>query len=229
MNLTLLPNLACTRDSLYRVVAVICLFSFFCGFTGLDVYAQSKAESSEYGRRLEMEIHLSPADITRLANFVPPEENKKISGPMESVTATTERWLGESINAGKDSGPYTLLVTLKGKAKAAGDVSTLWNSGWEFGDGGARTTAFPGLSKLGVKAGEEVVMTKATAPLRFKDSRAVRPVLELVRAENFELQSMSVQVWSGVGESSWRDILMSFRWLLGGLVFLLLRWWWVKR
>ena len=72
-------------------------------------------------------------------------------------------------------------------------------------------------------------MSKATSPIRFKESRAVRPLLELVRADNFELESMTVQVWSGVGESSWQDILLSFRWLLGGLVFLLLRWWWVKR
>lgn len=226
MNLTYSLLSSSLRGRSSFVAKALFLFSMFsCS----PIFAQSNTQSSEYGRRLDLEIQVSAEDIARLANFQPPEENKKISGPMESVTAASERWLGESINAGKDSGPYTMLVILKGKAKATGDVSTLWNSGWDFNDGSARTSAFPGLSKIGVKAGEEVVMSKATSPIRFKESRAVRPLLELVRADNFELESMTVQVWSGVGESSWQDILLSFRWLLGGLVFLLLRWWWVKR
>lgn len=204
-------------------------FGLCLSLSASQAYADNKAQSSEYGKRLEVEIQLSPEDVSRLANFQAPEENKKLSGPMASVTATSERWRGDPINAGKDTGPYTMVVTLKGRAKTAGDVSTMWNSGWDFSDDSARVTAFPGLSKLAVKAGEQVVMVKATAPIRFKESRAVRPVLELVRTDNFEFESISVQIWSGVGGSSWQDILMSFRWLIAGLILFFLRWWWVKR
>ncbi|MBC3874024.1 hypothetical protein [Undibacterium flavidum] len=72
-------------------------------------------------------------------------------------------------------------------------------------------------------------MTKATQPTRFKESQVIQPILRLVKAENFEFESIRVQVWSGVGENSWGDILLAFRWLIGGLVFVALRWWWVKR
>ncbi|WP_395007215.1 hypothetical protein [Undibacterium sp.] len=213
-----------------KIISFVLIFCLIFNFSVVvDVAAQGKSVSSEYGRRLETEMRLTPEDIERFAKFQPPEENLKALSPNQALMASTENWVGEAINAGKDSGPYTLVVTLVGKAKANGDVSTLWNSGWDFGDGAARTVSFPGLSKLNVKAGERVEITRPTQPTRFKDSRVIHPMLELVKAENFEFESMTVQVWSGVGENSWKDILLAFRWLLGGLVFLLLRWWWVKR
>ncbi|MBC3806313.1 hypothetical protein H8K52_03000 [Undibacterium seohonense] len=187
------------------------------------------AQSSEYGRRIEAEMRLSPQDIDRFEKFQPPEDNLKPLNPNQTLDLKTEDWLGNAIYATKDAGPYTLVVTLIGKATAAGDVSTLWNSGWRLGDGAERTASFPGLSKLSVKAGQRVEMTKASQPMRFKESQTIRPLLALVRAKNFAFESMTVQVWSGVGDNSWKDILLSFRWLIGGLVFLLLRWWWVKR
>jgi hypothetical protein len=187
------------------------------------------AQSSEYGRRLEAEMRLSPQDIDRFEKFQPPEDNLKPLNPNQTLDLKTEDWLGNAVYATKDAGPYTLVVTLIGKATAAGDVSTLWNAGWRLGDGAERTASFPGLSKLSVKAGQRVEMTKASQPMRFKESQTIRPLLALVRAKNFAFEAMTVQVWSGVGENSSKDILLSFRWLIGGLVFLLLRWWWVKR
>lgn len=191
--------------------------------------ARGKNESSEYGRRLEVEMQVSAEDLARLAAFKPPSENLQALSPTQALTATTENWQGDRLNASKDNGPYTMVVTIKGKALANGDAVSLWNSGWFLGDEGARTTSFPGLTKLKVKAGEQFEITKATQPIRFKESRAVQPVLELVKAENLEFESIKVQIWSGVGENSWHDILMAFRWLIGGLVFVALRWWWVKR
>lgn len=191
--------------------------------------SEAFAQCSEYGKRIEAEMRLSPQDIERFEKFQPPEDNLKPLNPNQTLDLKTEDWLGNAIYATKDAGPYTIVVTLIGRATVTGDVSTLWNSGWSLGDGAARTASFPGLSKLNVKAGQRVEMTKATQPMRFKESQTIRPLLELVRAKNFAFESMTVQVWSGVGENSWKDILLSFRWLIGGLVFLFLRWWWVKR
>lgn len=206
-------------------VLMLLLTVFFSSVT----QARGKNESSEYGRRLEVEMQVSAEDLARLAAFKPPSENLQALSPTQALTATTENWLGDRLNASKDNGPYTMVVTIKGKAITNGDAVSLWNSGWFFGDQGARTTSFPGLTKLKVKAGEQFEISKATQPIRFKESRAVQPVLELVKTENLEFESIKVQIWSGVGENSWRDILMAFRWLIGGLVFVALRWWWVKR
>lgn len=206
-------------------VLILLLTVFFSSVT----QARGKNESSEYGRRLEVEMQVSAEDLARLAAFKPPSENLQVLSPTQALSAATENWLGERLNASKDNGPYTMVVTIKGKALANGDAVSLWNSGWFFGDQGARTTSFPGLTKLNVIAGEQIEMTKATQPTRFKESRAIQPMLELVKAENLEFESIKVQIWSGVGENSWRDILMAFRWLIGGLVFVALRWWWVKR
>lgn len=221
---------ALQRTSGLKITNIVCVLMLLLStFFSTVIHARGKNVSSEYGRRLEVEMQVSAEDLAKLAAFKPPSENLQALSPTQALTATTENWLGERLNASKDNGPYTMVVTIKGKAIASGDAVSLWNSGWYFGDQGARTVSFPGLTKLNVKAGEHIEMTKATQPIRFKESRAVQPVLELVKAENLEFESIKVQIWSGVGENSWRDILMAFRWLIGGLVFVALRWWWVKR
>lgn len=208
----------------------ISLYLFFIAYiSSTSAYARVKNVSSEYGRRLEVEMQVSSEDLARLAAFKPPAENLQALSPSQALSATTENWVGDRIIASSDSGPYTMVVTIKGRAKANGDAVTLWNSGWFLGDTGARTVSFPGLSKLNVKAGERIEMTKASQPMRFKVSHAVQPVLELVKAENIEFDSIHVQIWSGVGENSWHDILLALRWVIGGLVFFFLRWWWVRR
>jgi hypothetical protein len=185
---------------------------------------KSAKGSGEYGKRMEFEVMLTAEEVARFANWIPPEENSKQISPQAALLASTKDWTGDEFNVGSGSGPYTIVVTLTGKAKEAGDVVTLWNSGWYVKDS-TRTTPLPGLSRDGLKAGERVVMTKASQPIRFKEAGANRPVLELVNARNFEFESIKVQVWSGIGENSWHDIFLSFRWVLLGVVFLLLRWW----
>lgn len=218
------------RPSLLNCKRISCVaLLLMAGLCSAFTQARGKTESSEYGRRLEVEMQVSAEDLAKLAAFKPPAENFQALSPTQALTAATENWLGDRLNASKDSGPYTMVVTIKGKAKTDGDAVSLWNSGWFFGDEGARTVSFPGLTKLNVKAGEHIEITKATQPTRFKESRAVQPLLELVKAENFEFESIKVQIWSGVGENSWRDILLAFRWLIGGLVLIALRWWWVRR
>ncbi|MBR7801747.1 hypothetical protein [Undibacterium fentianense] len=200
-----------------------------CVLSVQSVHAQSKKQSSEYGRRLEVEINLTAEQIAKFANFKPPAANFQPMSPIDALTATTEDWTGDRINADKDKGPYSMVVTLKGKAKQHGDVSTLWTTGWATTEGAANIVVLPGLSKLNVKAGEALELTKVSAPTRFKETRAVRPMLSLIKAENIDIESIHIQVWSGIGENSWRDTLMAFRWLGLGLIFFLLRWWWVKR
>ncbi len=219
------------RAKSFAANSLIWLFfgAFFILYASLFASSNVLAQSSEYGRRLEAEMRLSPTDIEKFVKFEPPAENLKALNPNAALDLKTEDWVGDAIYASSEGGPYTMVVTVVGKAKEKGDVSTLWNYAWNLGNGSSRIASLPGLAKLDLKAGQRVEMTKATQPMRFKESQAIHPWLGLVRAKNFEFESMTVQVWSGVGENSWKDIFMAFRWLLGGLVFIALRWWWVKR
>ena len=84
---------------------------------------------------------------------------------------------------------------------------------------------FPGLSKSGVKAGQHVIITKASLPSRFTESKEVSPVLGLANATNFEFESVKAQLWSGIGTPTKTEVFFSLRWLLVGLVLLVLFWW----
>ena len=92
-------------------------------------------------------------------------------------------------------------------------------------DGVKKLQAFPGLSKSGVKAGERLVMTKASLPSRFTESKEVSPVLGLANAKNFEFESVKAQLWSGIGTPTKTEVFFSLRWLLVGLVMLVVFWW----
>lgn len=190
--------------------------------------ADNNPKVGDYGRKLVAQYSLDRDQIERFAKFVAPAENLKELNQVSSLSAVTEDWTGPPLGVDRESGPYTVVVTLTGKSRYRGDVSTMWNFGWAV-DGGTRLTAFPGLSKLDVKAGETIVIKKAAAPNRFKDKQTVSAVLALVKAENFDFEKVDVEIWSGVADNSWRDILLSFRWVALGLIVFLLRYFWVRR
>ena len=77
-----------------------------------------------------------------------------------------------------------------------------------------------GLSAFDVKAGERVTMTAAAAPSRFERDKSVVPVLSLVDAKNVTIDHVQVQVWSGFGRPTVLQWLGAWRWLLIGLVML---------
>lgn len=207
----------------------VLVLAVLLGFVGVgSAYADNNQKAGDYGRKLVAQYSLDSNQIARFAKFVPPAENLKELNPVSSLSVATEDWIGPPLAVERESGPYTVVVTLTGKSRYRGDVSTMWNFGWAV-DGGTRMTAFPGLSKLDVNAGDTVVIKKAAAPNRFKDSQTVSVVLALVKAENFDFEKVDIEVWSGVADNSWRDVLMSFRWLALGLIVFLLRYFWVRR
>lgn len=190
--------------------------------------ADNKPSAGDYGRKLVAHYSLDKDQVDRFVKFVAPPENLQPLNPVSSLSAKTEDWIGPALTVDRESGPYTVVVTLTGKARYRGDVSTMWNIGWAV-DGGMRMAAFPGLSKLDAKAGETVVIKKAALPNRFKETQSVAAVLGLVKAENFDFEKVDVEIWSGVADNSWRDILLSFRWLALGVIVFLLRYFWVRR
>jgi len=87
----------------------------------------------------------------------------------------------------------------------------------------------PGFAHAEAKAGEAFTVTAAAPPTSFKEDRNVSVFLGLVNARNIELRSVHVQVWSGFAPTSFLDVLGPARWLLVGLVMLVLWWFWFKR
>jgi hypothetical protein len=156
--------------------------------------ADNKPSTGEYGRKLEAQYSLDRDQIERFAKFVAPAENLQTLTPVSSLSAKTEDWIGPALAVNREAGPYTVVVTLTGKSRYRGDVSTMWNIGWAV-DGGLRMSAFPGLSKLDVKAGETIIIKKAAQPNRFKETQSVAVALALVKAENFDFEKVDVEVW----------------------------------
>lgn len=203
-------------------------FSFLSVVVLLLICFQARADSSIYGRKLVAQYSVPEQQVAKFQTFINPAANLKELDQVTAMEAESEEWIGPNLQVDRESSPYTVVVTLRGKARFDGNVSTLWQSGWVV-DGGVRSTVFPGLSKNNVKAGEELVLVKAAPATRFKEQQTVALALALVKAENFDFQGMDIEIWSGIADNSWHEVLLSFRWFALGLIVFVLRYFWVRR
>jgi hypothetical protein len=149
-----------------------------------------------------------------------------------ALLANSADWSGPVLSAPISGNPYTIVVTLSGSAIADGPATTLWKAGWEIGgENGseARLFVLPGLGKTQARAGEAFSVTAAVTPTSFKEDRDVAVSLGLVNARNIEITGVRVQVWSGMAPTSFLDLLGPARWLLVGVVMLVLWWFWFRR
>lgn len=190
------------------------------------------SEERAYGSKIVAEYDLPAEQIAKFAAFQPSTPDKHESAVVNTLLADTEDWSGPAFDAQQSGNPYTIVVTISGNAKTDGPASTLWNAGWEIHHENGDQTALnvlPGLAKTEAKAGETFTVTAAATPTSFKEDRNVSVFLGLVNARNIELRSVHVQVWSGFAQTSFLDVLGPARWLLVGLVMLVLWWFWFRR
>ena len=121
------------------------------------------------------------------------------SEPADSFVDTA--WLGPLQAAGAGRNPYTLVLSVNGVAKAAGEVRTQWQAGWEVRESPLATRevlmTLGSVSERAVAAGAPVALTVVGAPLTFRGERQVAPLLHLVSARNLDISDVQVQVWSG--------------------------------
>jgi len=175
---------------------------------------------------------LPPEQIAKFAAFEPSGPIPGESAITSTLLAKTEDWTGPAFDGNTSGNPYTIVVTLSGTAKTDGPSATLWNAGWAIlSENGnqARLTVLPGLAKTEAKAGEAFTVTAAATPSSFKEDRKVAVALALVNARNIEISSVRVQVWSGMAPTTFLEVLGPARWLLVGVVMLVLWWFWFKR
>jgi len=164
--------------------------------------AQMSIKPGKYGKTLVMDKTLPLADIEKISAFLDDLASRNKGTANSVMFGDTFDWAGDEMKGEPGKSPYTMVVAVTGRAKAAGDVLTTWKSGWKMPDGAAKVNLMTGLSAFEVKAGERVTLTAPALAARFDRDKTVTPTLSLVDAKNITIDSVEVQVWSGMTNPS---------------------------
>lgn len=153
-----------------------------------------------YGRELVAQHRLPAEAIARYAALA--TDSQSYDGSRERAVWQDELlWVGPAQQAGVGRNPYTLVLTVHGVAKAAGDIRTQWRTGWEVRESpvATREVSMPlaGLSSTAAVAGTPVSLTAIGTPVSFRGERNVAPTVNLIAAQNIEISDVDLQVWSG--------------------------------
>jgi hypothetical protein len=161
-------------------------------------------EPRAWGRELVIQHELPVDAVLRYAALTDP--SRRSDGAPERWNVGS-MWVGPPQGAGIGRNPYTLVLTVSGKARTAGDVRTHWQAGWEVREtpNATRELLMPvaALSSGSVSAGAPVTLTAAGGPVSFRGERHVAPMVNLVSASNLEIGAVTLQVWSGSPPAAW--------------------------
>jgi hypothetical protein len=186
-----------------------------------EAAAQLPTKPGKYGKTLVMDVVLPPSQIDKYAAFLQ-DLAATNNGTANSVMfGSTADWQGDTLAATPGGSPYTLVVSVEGTARQAGDVLTTWNSGWKLEDGMTKSALMHGLSAFDVKAGDPVRMVATAAPSRFDRDKNVMPVLSLIEAKNISIEHVQIQVWSGMGGTTPLQWFTSYPFVWFGVVVLI--------
>lgn len=168
--------------------------------SAVSVAPASSRPADAPGEQLVARYRLPPEKIARYAAMArgqSPEEG----GRIESMFADRAPWVGPEHRAGAGRNPYTLVLTVSGVARAAGDVHSQWQAGWELIESPVASRelllSLSALARKGVGAGQALTLSARSAPVSFRGERQVAPMLGLVQARNFEIREVQIEVWSG--------------------------------
>jgi hypothetical protein len=195
-------------------------------FVGLPLHAAPKEEA--HGKTLVAEHKVPEAVLQKFAAHKTSKPVQGESAVVNAMLADTEDWVAPEMATSSNSNPYTLVIKVTGRAKADGDVTSLWHAGWRFDDGATRLAPVAGMVAQSAKAGDVVTLV-GKAPISFKEDRTLAPAIGLVKADNLRFDEVTVQVWSGVASSSFKDIFFSFPALFFGIVLLVVTLWLKRR
>jgi hypothetical protein len=154
-----------------------------------------------YGRELVAQYQL-PADAIARYTAVAAAAAHSETMPRERAARSDDAfWIGPQQAAGVGRNPYTLVLTVSGVARAAGNVHAQWRAGWEVHESPAATREVlmsVNAQHAGATAsGAPVTLTAVSAPLSFRGERQVAPLLNLVEVSNLDISDVYLQVWSG--------------------------------
>ena len=190
------------------------MLAMFLSATPGSVSATSKP--GEYGKVLVQTIELPPEVLAKFARH---QEKKGSQLATSVLNANTEDWHGSEMSLSTEAHPYTLVIRVGGTAVDDGDALSQWTSGWAL-DGMEPISLMAPLGKKGAKAGERIESVGAGKPIRFKEDRKGAPSLSFVAATNIRIDSVKMEVWSGVADAGGLGHLFAWSPLLVGVVFL---------
>ena len=210
-----------TFASLIRSRWLPLLLACLLAVVAAEAGAQMSAKPGKYGKALVMDKMLPLSDIEKISAFLQDQAARNKGVANSALFGDTVDWIGDAMTGESAKSPYTMVVSVTGTATAAGDVLTTWKSGWKLRDNAFRVGLMSGLSAFGVKAGERVTLTAPAAPARFDPDKTVMPLLSLVEAKNVTIESVEVQVWSGMPGIRWYQWFMASPLLWLGVVMLI--------
>ena len=196
-------------------------FGLLLTAVGLLAQAAMPATGGEppiYGERLVARYQLPLDAIDRYAAMA---AGAGLTEPArgKSMFADRSPWVGVAQPAGVGRNPYTLVFTVRGVARAAGEVQAQWQAGWQVQE--SPTTSrevvmvVPRIDSTAETAGQELRLTASSPRVSFRGERKVAPMLGLVQMHNLDIHEVQVQVWSGTAPSAW-SALSWLPWRAGG-------------
>lgn len=184
-------------------------FGLLLTAVGLLAQAALPATSGEtpaYGERLVAQYQLPLATIDRYAAMAAGTGLKEPARG-NSMFADRSPWVGVAQPAGVGRNPYTLVFTVRGVARAAGEVQAQWQAGWLVHESpnASREVVMvvPRIDSMAATAGQALTLTASSPRVSFRGERSVAPMLGLVQSHNLDIHEVQVQVWSGTAPTAW--------------------------
>lgn len=181
------------------------------------------ADAERYGTVMEQRHEVPAATLAKFLRLH--DKNLREARNNAGMMAETERWAAPALEAPTARNPYTLVVRVRGVALADGPVASRWQTAWGLSDGVARGMLLPELTRQNVKAGQVVELVGVSPPTSFKEDRRVEPIVEFMAQQNLRMDSVTLEVWSGMRPTSWLQGFGAAIPLLIGVVFLALVVW----
>jgi len=189
-------------------------------FVALEAAAQLPTKPGKYGKTLIADVVLPPSQLDKMAAFLDTLRASNHGAQNSVAFGETVDWIGEPLTGTPAASPYTIVVQADVTAGQAGNVTTTWKTGWRMDNGQSRETLLTGLVETDAKPGQRLTLTGVSSASRFDRDKSVTPVVSFVDAHNATLRRVQVQVWSGMPSASFLDYFGAFRFLLLGVVML---------
>lgn len=193
---------------------------FLIALLGALALSAAQAAPTRYGKEL-LSVHEMPEDVIAKLNGggKPIGQPKPGESPMVSALLADSRgeWTGDEFKAPQKGNPYVIVIHAKVTSLSGGEMNSLWETGWVINDV-TRLGMVPGFTKA--KAGAAAEFTAVSTPVSFKEDRAVRAKVALKSSSNMKFESVRIEVWSGLGSSSWLQRFWAFIPALIGVVMI---------
>lgn len=183
-----------------QLVRICCVWLVVCtGLLGTGV-ATAQDAPSRYGKSLVRSYEL-PAELLDQYNLVSHSQPEGRTATLAGIPA----WTGTEFRTETAGSPYTLVIKVLGATIESEDISARWQLDW-----GNVRGAIPVLGEPGARKGELLQLVLASEPATLEDGRLIALSLRLNDLRNLRMERVRLEVWSGMGETTWLDFLMDW-------------------